>query len=161
MKTTISEFKEKYPKLIYSFEKETGKYAVWRNKITGNFIRWCHQKKRYKIWKLQKGRDLLTGIKLEYSIKPAYHHIDYNKSNDKSDNGCWLLGNTHMLITGCYPNPIKREYYKKILQDNIKTLKEGKIPKTWSSKNKDYIIVLERIMREQKRIRQYKINTEV
>ena len=48
MKTTISEFKEKYPKLILRFERQTGKNAFWANKITKHFIYWLRQKIKYK-----------------------------------------------------------------------------------------------------------------
>jgi len=47
IKTTISEFKQKYPKLIHSFEK-TGRKAIYHNKITGLFIYWLQQKIKYK-----------------------------------------------------------------------------------------------------------------
>ena len=48
MKTTISEFKQKYPKLILPFERTTGKYAIWGNNLSKNFIYWLRQKIKYK-----------------------------------------------------------------------------------------------------------------
>jgi len=48
MKTTIPEFKEKYPKLILRFERTTGHNAIYRNKITKNFRYWLKQKIKYK-----------------------------------------------------------------------------------------------------------------
>ncbi len=47
MKITIPEFQKKYPKLINSFEKETGKNAIYYNKINNQFIKWI-------IWIRQK-----------------------------------------------------------------------------------------------------------
>jgi len=48
MKTTIPEFRQNYPKLIKRFERETGKNAIWGNKITTNFIYWLKQRIKYK-----------------------------------------------------------------------------------------------------------------
>ena len=88
-------------------------------------------------WKLQYGRDMLTGTKLDPNKKPAYHHIDYDKSNDRPDNHCFLSANNHMRITGYQRNPIKSERYKKVLQENTLVLKNGQIPKNWSPLNKE------------------------
>ncbi|KKN01758.1 hypothetical protein LCGC14_1124550 [marine sediment metagenome] len=88
-------------------------------------------------WNLQNKRDMLTGTKLDPKKKTAYHHIDYNKSNDDSDNHCFLSINNHARITGYQSNPIKSERYKKILQENTLALKNGQIPKNWSQINKE------------------------
>ena len=37
MKMLLSEFKQKYPNLILSFEKTTGKHTIWGGRVTGNF----------------------------------------------------------------------------------------------------------------------------
>lgn len=47
IKITISEFKEKYTKLILKFEKKTRHKAFWHNNITGRFKDWL-------LWKLDK-----------------------------------------------------------------------------------------------------------
>lgn len=92
---------------------------------------------RNEKWDLQKGRDMLTGTKLDPNKQPAYHHIDYCKSNDDPDNHCFLSINNHARITSYQSNPIKSERYKKILQQNIWALKNGQIPKNWSPLNKE------------------------
>ena len=92
---------------------------------------------RNRKWNLQNGRDMLTGTKLNPDKQSAYHHIDYHKSNDESDNHCFLSINNHMRITGYQKNPIKLERYKKILQENTLALKNGEIPKYWSQINKE------------------------
>ncbi len=43
----LSEFKEKFPKLILRFEK-SGKYTIWNNKLTHKFIDWIRQNIKYK-----------------------------------------------------------------------------------------------------------------
>ena len=88
-------------------------------------------------WDIQNGRDMLTGMKLDPDKKPAYHHIDYIKSNDDPDNHCFLSSNNHSRITGNQRNPIKSERYKKILQENTLALKNGQIPKHWNQINKE------------------------
>ena len=86
---------------------------------------------------LQNRRDMLTGTKLNPEKKPAYHHIDYCKSNDNPDNHCFLSINNHARITNYQQNPVKSERYKKILQENTLVLKNGEIPKNWSLLNKE------------------------
>ncbi len=44
----ISEFQNKYSILILSFERTTGKKAIYHNKITGYFKYWIRQKIKYK-----------------------------------------------------------------------------------------------------------------
>lgn len=44
----LSEFKQKFPKLILRFEKEWNIHAIWGNKLTNNFIYWLSQKIKYK-----------------------------------------------------------------------------------------------------------------
>ena len=92
---------------------------------------------RNRKWKFQNGRDMLTGTKLDPNKRPAYHHIDYSKSNDNPDNHCFLSINNHTRITTRRSNPIKLERYKKILQENTLALKNGEIPKYWSRINKE------------------------
>ncbi|KKL21327.1 hypothetical protein LCGC14_2446580, partial [marine sediment metagenome] len=92
---------------------------------------------RDKKWKLQHGRDMLTGTILDPDKKPNYHHIDYNKSNDDPDNHCFISINNHARISRYQPNPIKSERYKKILQENTLPLKNGQTPKYWSQINKE------------------------
>ena len=92
---------------------------------------------RNEKWILQNGRDMLTGTVLDPNKKPAYHHIDYCKSNDDPDNICFVSMNNHARITSYQRNPIKSERYKKILQENILALKNGAIPKNWSPLNKE------------------------
>jgi len=92
---------------------------------------------RDEKWKLQKGRDMLTGTKLNINKRIDYHHINYDKSNDDPNNHCFLSSNNHMRITGYQSNPIKSERYKKILQENTLALKNGEIPKNWSQINKE------------------------
>lgn len=41
----ITKFKNKYPKLISTFEKETGSHAIWGNKLTGLFKHWLYRKR--------------------------------------------------------------------------------------------------------------------
>jgi hypothetical protein len=90
-------------------------------------------KLRSERWDLQHGRDLLTGEKLEWGFYSKYHHIDWNKSNDNADNHIWVNTSTH----GKVHSKRKRKYYEVILQKNLQTLKEGKVPETWKSKNKE------------------------
>jgi len=92
---------------------------------------------RNRKWNLQSGRDMLTGTILNPNKKPAYHHIDYDKSNDDPNNHCFMSSNNHMRITGNQRNHIKSERYKKILQENTLALKNGQIPKYWSQINKE------------------------
>ena len=92
---------------------------------------------RNRKWNLQNGRDMLTGTILDPNKRSAYHHIDYNKSNDDPDNHCILSSSNHSRITAKRSNPIKSERYKKILQENILALKKGVIPKYWSQINKE------------------------
>ena len=92
---------------------------------------------RYHKWNLQYGRDMLTGTKLNPNKRPAYHHIDYTKSNDEPENHCFLSRNNHSRITGSQRNPIKSERYKNILQENSLALKNGQIPKNWNPLNKE------------------------
>ena len=92
---------------------------------------------RNRKWNLQNSRDMLTGTLLDINKKPAYHHIDYDKSNDDTDNHCFVSVNNHMRITAYQKNPIKSERYKKILQENTLALKNGEIPKNWSPLNKE------------------------
>ena len=88
-----------------------------------------NERLRNRKWELQNGRDMLTGTKLDPNKRPAYHHINYDKSNDVPDNHCFLSINNHMRITRYKSNPIKSERYKKILQENTLALKNGEIPK--------------------------------
>jgi len=96
-----------------------------------------NQNIRNEKWNIQNGRDMLTGTMLDPNKKPAYHHIDYCKSNDDPDNHCFISRNNHSRITGYQRNPIKSERYKKILQENTQALKNGQIPKYWSQINKE------------------------
>lgn len=89
---------------------------------------------REEKWDLQKGRDLLTGTKLEEGKKSHFHHIDYNKSNDSIDNLCWLANKNHGRITGYL---IKTEYYKELLQKNLQNIMKGKVPENWNKKNQE------------------------
>lgn len=88
---------------------------------------------REERWKLQNGRDLLNGNKLEWGFKSHYHHIDWNKSNDDPDNHVWVNNSTH----GKVHSKRKRNYYEIILKNNLQLLKQGKIPETWKVKNKE------------------------
>ena len=92
---------------------------------------------RENKWNLQNGRDMLTGTILDFNKKPAYHHIDYDKSNDNPDNLCFVSMSNHGRITGNQRNTIKSEEYKKILHENTFALKNGEIPKSWSPLNKE------------------------
>lgn len=92
---------------------------------------------REKIWKLQNGRDLLTGIKICRGNKAHLHHIDYNKENNLLDNLCWLTNKNHTKITSHQNNPIKREYYKQLLQKNLQLLRKGRVPSNWNLKNQE------------------------
>jgi len=96
-----------------------------------------NKKIRSRKWNLQNSRDMLTGTMLDLNKQPAYHHIDYCKSNDDPDNHCFLSINNHTRITGYQQNPIKSEKYKRILQENTLALKNGQIPKNWSPLNKE------------------------
>ena len=96
-----------------------------------------NEKLRNRKWKLQNGRDLLTGIKLDINKKPQYHHIDYDKSNDDPENHCFLSNGNHTRITTRQTNLIKSERYKKVLRENTLALKNGQIPKNWSPLNKE------------------------
>lgn len=88
---------------------------------------------RNKKWNLQNGRDLLTGDKLEYGFNSVFHHIDWNKSNDKIDNFCWITRINHRKVH----SKQKRKYYETLLRNNLQTLKQGKIPESWKIKNKE------------------------
>lgn len=92
---------------------------------------------RNEKWILQNSRDMLTGTMLDPNKKPAYHHIDYCKSNDDPDNHCFVSMSNHSRISRYQQNPIKSERYKKILQENTLALKNGEIPKNWSPLNKE------------------------
>ena len=92
---------------------------------------------RNRKWNLQKGRDMLTGIKLDPNKKPAYHHIDYDKFNDDPNNLCFVSHGNHSRITSKQSDPIKSERYKRILQENTLALKNDQIPKNWSPLNKE------------------------
>lgn len=96
-----------------------------------------NKKIRNEKWNLQCGKDMLTGTMLDPNKRPAYHHINYNKSNDDPDNHCFISSNNHSRITNYQSNPIKSERYKKILQENTLSLKNGQIPKYWSQINKE------------------------
>ena len=133
--------------------KEVWKRSTYREKMTGeNHPNWNPNREevyfpygenfynnniRNRKWNLQNSRDMLTGTMLDPNKKPAYHHIDYDKSNDYPDNHCFLSINNHMRITGNQRKPIKSERYKKILQENTLALKNGQIPKNWSPLNKE------------------------
>ena len=93
---------------------------------------------RNNKWKLQKGRDMFTGKKLEPFNKknlPQYHHIYYTKSDDNPDNHCWISNKNHGKITSA--NPWKKNKIKKQLQENTQDLNEGKTPRHWPEKNKE------------------------
>ena len=92
---------------------------------------------RKEKYELQRGRDMLTGTKLDSNKYPHYHHIDYVKSNDDPDNHCFVSNSNHMRITGCQKNLIKSEKYKQILQENTQDLQSGLIPRRWSPLNKE------------------------
>jgi len=91
---------------------------------------------------LQKNRDLLDGNKINFNNSKSYafHHIDYDKSNDGIDNMCWLSKLNHNRITNYRKNELISLYFKNILQYNLQLLKKGKIPITWTSKNKNLFI---------------------
>lgn len=96
-----------------------------------------NERVRIKKRILQKDRDLLTGDKINFNMKQmcAFHHIDYNKSNDNMDNLCWLSKLNHNRITNCRKNKLLSTYFKNILHYNLQLLKQGKIPIIWSNKN--------------------------
>ena len=97
----------------------------------------CNRNLRKKKWNLQRERDILTGNKLDKNKWPAYHYIDYDKSNDDPDNHCFLSSNNHSKITGCQRNLIKSKKYKQILRENAQDLKDGLIPRHWNLLNKE------------------------
>ena len=92
---------------------------------------------RIEKWNLQNESDMLTGTKLDLNKRPAYHHIDYCKSNDDPDNHCFVSNSNHARITNCRNNLIKSEKYKRILQENTQDLQNGLIPRHWSQINKE------------------------
>lgn len=80
--------------------------------------------------KLQNFKDLLTGVKLDFE-NMHYHHIDYDKNNDNSNNHVFISMNSHKKITSAQiRNPIEAEWLKKQLQENLTALKEGRKSKT-------------------------------
>lgn len=92
MKTTILEFKQRYPKLILKFEKETEHHAFWNNKITGYFIHWLcvkinKKKRRLLKEKLYKEFDrcVVCGKYFDSAYGVAAHirwnHKKYYKEN--------------------------------------------------------------------------------
>ncbi len=83
-------------------------------------------------WELQSGRCLLSGNKLNPDVTHAYHHFDWDKSNDNPDNVGFVTGHFHGIVH----SKRKKEYYKKILIQNLKDLKNGIAPKSWSEKNR-------------------------
>ncbi len=136
IKESNMEFYKKHPN-IHKGENN----PMWnpnREKVYAPYGENCYDKKLKKEkWNLQNGRDMLTGTKLDRKKTPAYHHIDYDKSNDDSNNHCFVSHSNHARITGYQSNPIKSERYKKILQENTLALKKGVIPKYWSQINKE------------------------
>lgn len=80
--------------------------------------------------KLQNFKDLLTGEKLDFE-NAHYHHIDYDKNNDDTNNHIFISMNSHRKITRAQIcNPVEAEWYKRQLQENLRALKEGRKPKT-------------------------------
>ena len=79
MKTTISEFKEKYPKLISKFERTTIHKTVWDNKLTDRFIYWLRQKITYRNLKCKDSNCPKFGQ--EFKSKNALGvHLNFHKS---------------------------------------------------------------------------------
>ena len=87
---------------------------------------------RQAKWELQSGRCLLSGNKLNPYKTHTYHHFDWDKSNDNPDNHGFVTPHFHGIVH----TKRKKEYYKKILIQNLKDLKNGKAPKSWSEKNR-------------------------
>ena len=87
--------------------------------------------------------------KLNPDIRHAYHHIDWDKTNDNPDNQVYVTTHFHRIVH----SKKKKEYYKKILTQNLKDLKNGKIPKSWSEKNK---LLYQQEMRIQINLNKYK-----
>ena len=89
MKITLSEFKQKYLKLILAFEKETGKKAIWSNNLTKQFIHWLRQK-------LNKNKTLTCDIcgrvcKGRYSLAnhKKWHRSGYRENRLKKIKEVW------------------------------------------------------------------------
>ncbi len=87
---------------------------------------------RQARWELQNGRCLLSGNKMNPNVRHEYHHIDGDKTNDNPDNHVHVSSHFHRIVH----TKRKWEYYKKILIQNLKDLKNGKAPKSWSEKNR-------------------------
>jgi len=104
-----------------------------------------NQELRKLKWNLQKGRDMLTGIKLVKG-NSHYHHIDYDRFNDNPDNYCWLTAKMHMKITANqWSNPTIGINAMLLLSNNLDILKMGKIPQSWKIINQSlYHKILER-----------------
>lgn len=62
----VSKVQNKYPKLISIYKKETGKYAIWRGKLTKGFISWINK----KIKENTKNK-----IEIEKAERKKIHHI--------------------------------------------------------------------------------------
>ncbi len=119
-------------KLILKYYKEYKKQHRKYQKIYSYNKIFKNKDFRFKIKLFQYNRDLLDGKLLE--IFPSLHHINGDKSNNshfvKGDKYCnlgFLNSSNHSKMRG------KREYeFEKILIENIKILKDGKIPKFWN-----------------------------
>ncbi len=89
--------------------------------------------KNYKEWKFV---DILSGeiiTKIDrIKGKIAFHHIDGDKKNDNENNLVFLLHHNHGLITLAQIHfPELANFFKAILIENIKSVKNGEIPLSW------------------------------
>jgi len=120
MKILITEIPEKHPKLVLMFERETGKHAIWGNKITGYFKHWLRQKIKYKTLicsicgkKFRNKKALIGHLNWH---KPGYRE-NHVKKISKTLEGHWT-GNKNPMF-GKFGKEHNRYKYNNIGYDAI------------------------------------------
>ena len=84
-------------------------------------------------------RDLLTGEIINNNEITHLHHINYDKSDNRIENLCFLKEINHNKISANQFNENFAQFYREILKRNKISLKQGNIPKTWLDKNKEFL----------------------
>jgi len=78
----------KKTKLMLQFEAETGKYAIWREKITANFKKWAAQKeKRGKAIRIRSASETNLSSNINSKLEVILNQFqDFDRRLSKLEN---------------------------------------------------------------------------
>ncbi len=125
MKILLSEFKEKFPKLILRFEKETERNAIWGNKITKEFLYWLRQKLKYRTLNCKDPNCPKFGqefpSKLSFSNHIKWHDPEYRENVREGNTGKYCTDETKKKMSESHKGKkLSEETKRKIGKANFK-----------------------------------------